>query len=322
LDGPQTIFRNSGEIFTYIPHSEIPNLTIFFRGGDFGIEYDYHFRTNNFGLVEEADVATDQDSLLILGDSFTEGQGAEPWFAQVSPGIAKLGYQPINGGLLGTGFEQWNKLQRYLTEKKIRIRKVVVVFISDDYRRPVWQPTPATLQCLSSLALCRVQDSYYYRLPPPDELSLWVAKIRAARMPDRQKSWLASRSEAWLPASYHVYRYLKQKLYVGRREDPMEAARYEVAQEQSRRAIIELIGTYGRQSVAFLHIPQRDELATGATNIGLKARRSIGEAGGNFFDGFTLCGLAREDYYLKDGHPNSRGYAKIGACVTRVINQM
>jgi hypothetical protein len=110
FDGRDTIFRNEGDIFTYIPHSEIRNLTGFFFDDDFDVEYDYHFRTNNFGLVQDADVMPGRESLLLLGDSFTEGQGAEPWFRQVSPEIEKLGYQAVNGGLRGTGFEHWLKL--------------------------------------------------------------------------------------------------------------------------------------------------------------------------------------------------------------------
>jgi hypothetical protein len=40
----------------------------------FAVEYDYRFRTNNLGLARDADVAPGLTSLLLLGDSFTEGQ--------------------------------------------------------------------------------------------------------------------------------------------------------------------------------------------------------------------------------------------------------
>src|SRR4029077_17526377 len=74
FDGPGTIFRNQGDIFTYVPNSEIRDVAGFFSGDDFKIEYDYRFRTNNFGLVQDTDIAPDRESLLLLGDSFTEGQ--------------------------------------------------------------------------------------------------------------------------------------------------------------------------------------------------------------------------------------------------------
>src|ERR1700730_4241409 len=69
FDGHNTIFENHGDIFTYVPHNDIRNVTAFFAGDNFSIEYDYHFRINNFGLVQDADIVTERESLLLLGDS-------------------------------------------------------------------------------------------------------------------------------------------------------------------------------------------------------------------------------------------------------------
>jgi hypothetical protein len=209
-------FRNQEDIFTYVPHSNVRNLTAFFSDNDFEVEYDYHFQTNNLGLVQDADVMPGQASLLLLGDSFTEGQGAEPWFRLVSPGIEKLGYQAVNGGLRGTGFEHWLKLQRYLAANDIQIRKLVVLFISDDDQRPVRNFDPGELRCLSALGACRSEETYYYRLPPPDELSSWIAKIRTDRAAITKRIWLKTRAEALLPGSYQVYKFLTE------RSDPAE----------------------------------------------------------------------------------------------------
>jgi hypothetical protein len=323
FDGPSQLFQVHEDIFTYFPNSEIRNLTVFYWGNNkYSIEYDYRFRTNNFGLVQDTDVLPDRDTLLVIGDSFTEGQGAEPWFDQVSPEITKLGYQGVNGGLMGTGFAQWEKLQQYLATQKFQIRKVLVVFISDDYRRPIAHLTPGVFQCLSMPALCRVEDSYFYRLPPPNALASWITKIRIARAATVKKSWLAGHAETLLPATYHIYWYFKNKYYGQRYQDPAEVARWDQAGQQSHAAIVELIGKYGRSNVAFLHLPQKDEIGGDPIDIGLKARHSIEESGGRLFDGFKLCGLAPHDYYRNDGHPNPGGYAKIAACVSKLIRQM
>ena len=307
FDGRDTIFRNHEDIFTYVPHSDIRNLTAFFSANDFEVEYDYHFRTNNFGLVQDADVMPGQASLLLLGDSFTEGQGAEPWFRLVSPEIEKLGYQAVNGGLRGTGFEHWLKLERYLAANDIQIRKLVVLFISDDYQRPVRNFDPSELRCLSTLTACRGEETYYYRLPPPDELSSWIAKIRTDRATIIKKIWFKTRAEALLPGTYRVYKFLSE------RSDP--------AEQQSRAAIAELIRVYGPANVAFMHLPQEGEI-DGPKDLGLRARYSIEEAGGKLLDGFKLCRLTSRDYYSNDGHPNRGGYAKIAFCVTNVIKQV
>ncbi len=313
FDGPDTIFRDFGETFTYVPHSDIRVLTVSYSDSDFNIEYDYHIQTNNFGLVQDNDVIPEQDSLLLLGDSFTEGVGAGPWFRLVSPKIYKLSYQPINGGIGGTGFSGWRKLEQYLTAADIRIRKLVVLFISDDYHRPVWNVRPGELRCFSDLSLCRVEEGVYfrYRLPPPEELSSWIARIRTGRV----VATLKARGKALLPATYRAYESLKLRLSPA-------MAREERREQESRAAIAEFIKTYGPENVAFIHLPQKEELDSGPDDLGLKARRSIEEAGGKLFDGFKLCRLTAADYHPNDQHPNSRGYAKIAACTLTIINEM
>lgn len=307
FDGPGAIFENHDDIFTYLPHSEIRNVTAFFSEHAFGIEYDYRFRTNNLGLTQHADIVPERESLLLLGDSFTEGQGAEPWFPLVSPAIDKLGYQPINGGVLGTGFQQWLKLDRYLAAKNIQIRKLVVLFISDDYRRSVWNIQPDVSACLSASRLCRVAYSYFYRLPPQEEVSSWIDRVRMARGPSKPRPKLTA--AALLPASFSVYAYFSQLIRAAQ------------AEQESRAAVAELIKIYGPENVAFLHLPQKDEVGHGPDSLGMRARHAIEDAGGKLFDGFKLCQLTAADYYPNDDHPNKGGYNKIAACTTRVINE-
>jgi lysophospholipase L1-like esterase len=307
FDGRGAIFENHGDIFTYLPHNEIRNVTGFFSDDDFAVEYDYRYRTNESGLVQDTDIAPARDSLLLLGDSFTEGQGAEPWFPMVSPTIEKLGYQAINGGILGTGFQQWLKLDRYLVARNIQIRKLAVLFISDDYHRAVWNIPPPVFECLSAPRLCRVEDSYFYRLPPSDEMSSWIGRVRKARGPMRPR--LKMNAAALLPATHSVYLFLKNLNVFAR------------AERGSHAAIAELIRIYGPKNVAFIHLPQKDELDHGPNDLGLRARRAIDDAGGKLFDGFKLCQLTRADYYMNDEHPNKQGYTKIAACAAKVINE-
>jgi hypothetical protein len=285
LEGRGTIFQNHGDIFTYLPNEEVRNVNGFLFDGNLKVEYDYRFRTNNLGLVQDTDVLPGRESLLLLGDSFTEGQGAEPWFRLISPEIVKLGFQPVNGGLMGTGFEQWLKLDRYLEANDIQIRKVVVLFISDDYRRPVFNITPSMLRCLSSLPSRHSQECF--------------------------RSRFEARVESLLPVTYHILQYLKAQLENLTSKTP----------QRSREAIAELIKLYDPQNIAFVHLPERDEI-DGPDKLGLQARRSIQEAGGKLYDGFQLCHLTPLDYQLNDGHPNRLGYAKIASCVNDVIRQV
>ena len=56
FDGPDSIFRNVGRIFTYVPNSDIFSRTIYFSGSSYSTEYEYKFKTNNFGLVQDRDL--------------------------------------------------------------------------------------------------------------------------------------------------------------------------------------------------------------------------------------------------------------------------
>jgi hypothetical protein len=305
FSGAGSVFRNHEDIFTYVPHNDVRNVLGYFSDAGFKVEYDYRYRTNNYGLVQDFDVVPARPSILLLGDSFTEGQGAEPWFRQLAAQSSKLPYQLINGGLSGTGFEQWSKLQRYLSADHVQIQKLVVLFISDDYRRGVWNFSPSELRCLQSLAACR-GDEWYSRMPPDAELPATVDKIRAFRDTPRRR--LVQRARNLLPASFRVYDYLRTELF-------SDAGH---ARERAHATIADFIKQYGRGNVVFMHLPQKDE-ANGPNAAGMEERRAIQDAGGRLYDGFKLCHLAPADYHIRDPHPNAKGYAKIADCVSQVV---
>jgi hypothetical protein len=308
FDGNGSIFQNHGDIFTYVPHNDIRNVLGYFSNDGFKVEYDYRFHTNNYGLVQDSDVVPARPSILLLGDSFTEGQGSEPWFRQLAAQSNGLPYQLINGGLSGTGFEQWSKLEHSLSAEHVQIRKLVVLFISDDYRRGVWNFSQPELRCLQSAAACSGNE-WYSRMPPANELAATVDKIRAVR--DTPRTRLVQRARAILPASFRVYDYLRAEFL----------SDSEHARQRARTTIADFINEHGRDNVVFMHLPQKDEMA-GPNASGTEERRAIQEAGGKLYDGFKLCNLTAADYHIRDPHPNAQGYAKIASCVNQVIRQI
>jgi hypothetical protein len=306
FSGADTIFKNKGDIFTYSSHNDIRSLSVFFSDDSYNVAYDYRFRTNNYGLVQDTDIVAEKNSMLLLGDSFTEGQGAEPWFRQVAPGINSLGYQPINGGLLGTGFEQWSKLDEYLLSNNILVKKLIIIFISDDYRRVTWNFPTSSLQCLSNLERCgnnEFMNESMLRLPSTEDLPVWVNKIRESRRQILEKERIKERIRKLFPASYQIFHFLHTYS----------------SEQRSRDAIAEIIRRHGPENVTFIHLPDKYELKA-PSGPGSRARRFIEEAGGKLFDGFDLCGLADSDFHIMDGHPTAQGYAKIASCVSRVIS--
>ena len=311
FDGPDSIFLNRGDIFTYVPNSYIFTKTMYWSDSSFSTEYAYKFKTNNFGLVQDRDLVRGVKSILLLGDSFTEGQGAEPWFRQVAPQIERLDYQPINGGLLGTGFLQWWKLAELLSSNEIALAKVIIIFISDDFRRGIWNFPETSLDCLRNINLCHSWNAGLFRLPPASELADWVAKIRTAKEPSNVS--IKEGIKSALPATYEVYRF-----FLGV-DEPSPKKSHPSQTKRVSTVINKMVDRYGRENVLFIQLPQNDELKGTIMPDGLLAQKLIRDSGARYADGTSLCGLDGSDFFVRDAHPNQQGYSKIARCVAQII---
>ena len=308
FDGPDSIFRNTGQIFTYVPNSYIFSRAIYFSNSSYSTEYAYGFKTNNFGLVQDTDLVRGAKSVLLLGDSFTEGQGAEPWFRKIAPLFERLNYQPINGGILATGFPNWWELEQLLSANKIALAKLIIIFISDDFHREKLNWSKDELDCLRSIGLCLGTEEFF-RLPPASELPQWVAKIRMTREPDDAS--IKGRIKSVLPATYAVYRFLRQT--------PRAPPQTDLGTKMVETFINKMVEKYGRENVLFIQLPQKDELGGTILPDGLLTRKLIRNVGARFADGTSLCGLNKSDFFVRDGHPNQQGYSKIAKCMEQII---
>ena len=101
------IFENFEGGFKYAPNRKIGSETYYINADDrskLDLEFKYTVRTNNLGLVQMTDTAPEKPAILLLGDSYMEGQGASPWFYKLEAGMAEAqsAYQLLNGGILGT----------------------------------------------------------------------------------------------------------------------------------------------------------------------------------------------------------------------------
>jgi hypothetical protein len=318
FDGPDSVFRNVGDIWTYVPNSYIFSRAIYFSKSSYSTEYAYQFKTNDFGLVQDTDLVRGAKSVLLLGDSLTEGQGAEPWFRKIAPQIERLNYQPINGGLMGTGFLHWWGLEELLSANKIALAKLIIIFISDDFRREKWNWSETSLDCLRSIDNC-VGTERFLRLPPASELPYWVAKTRTAREP--RDASVKGRIRSALPATYAVYRFLLNTAgALPQTELPQaELPQTELATKMVETVINKMVERYGRENVLFIQLPQKDELEGTIMRDGLLTRKLIRNVGARFADGTSLCGLNKLDFFVRDAHPNPQGYSKISKCIAEII---
>lgn len=305
-------FRNQGKIFSYQPNSSIRPAAYYENGDQLNKEYDYEFKTNNFGLVQKLDVVKDHSSILVLGDSFTEGQGATPWFYALEQGNSSKKMQIINGGLLGTGFAQWRLLHDYLEKSEIRINKVIVPFISDDYQRVIWNFPERVLNCLGDIEKCKGDEGYFPRPIASNEETFvgQLKKFRDAEYANKQAIREHRFFRRYFPNIHFVWGYMKNEYKVRFRNPNSAAIEY-------------LSGKYG-ENIVFIHIPQKDELESGNTpnHLGRLAREKINSTGVKLIDGFNICGLESADYFINDPHPNSMGYKKIAKCVDKTIKEL
>lgn len=305
-------FRNQDNIFTYSPNSTIRAIAFYENGAALHKEYDYVLTTNNFGLVQKSDISTNRPSTLLLGDSFTEGQGATPWFYSLEELNTTNQTQLINGGLLGTGFAQWKILHDKLVASDIHIDKVVVPFISDDYQRVVWNFPNPVLDCLGDIKKCNGNEGYF-PLPKKDEVEAFVNQLRGFR-DNEYEGKQGVREQRFFrkhfPSLRFIWKYVKND--------------YKLRFSNSNSAAIEfLIKKYGNR-IVFLHLPTNEEIERGnmPNYVGMLAREKISHLGGGLIDGFKVCGLEASDYFVYDPHPNPIGYKKISSCVKKAIDDL
>lgn len=144
-------FVNEEDFFRYSKSSKIRHATIYtYSDGRNIIEYDYVFSTNNAGLVQKNDLLGGDRVVLIIGDSFTEGQGSAPWFYKLESELTDNNVKVVNLGILGTGPMQWlNLAKSVISEYSLNVLGVVINIIPHDISRPLWKFDAQQLDCLS-----------------------------------------------------------------------------------------------------------------------------------------------------------------------------
>lgn len=148
-------FKNIGSFFTYHPNKEIRSATLYSKKipkniKDIVLEYNYIIKTNNAGLVMSEKINNGDEVFLIIGDSFTEGQGADPWFYDFEKN-SYLKIKPVNMGILGTGPVQWLELTNYMIKTyNLKVQGIIVNLILPDLDRGMWNFNEFQITCLKN----------------------------------------------------------------------------------------------------------------------------------------------------------------------------
>lgn len=327
---PGFILDESSGAVIFPPNSEVRKVAATREA----IEFDTSFQTNNLGLIDDIDYPRfDKESstqLLILGDSYTEGLGANPWIPSLRKRLQTQikTLEVYNGGIAATGIIHFNKLLNYLFNKELPISKILVIAICGDFERPDWYPLSseeglrlcktgvASDTCLSSeirahsIKLNETQSSILKKATALDQK-------RAAFYRQNQPGKAIQRSEfrAFLSKFVNSLEVLKL----------VNALRYKIQNtffsssplNQYRKASLEAFSALSKHFEAgdkyFFHLPSRNEAEGEALGCELKDKAETYKW--YYVDLLSECSIKRSWYHENDHHFTKEGYKKLEDCV-------
>jgi hypothetical protein len=295
-------FRNLGNFWTYKPSSVIDEVGIYRTSlGNFFAEYECRYESDRMGFFNRDSEHKNHD-LLLLGDSFTSGSGGCSWTTMLE---AKLpGYSIYNAALPGTGVANWSEIEQYLLAQGFTFRHVVMVFIVDDFWRPLRQKRELELDCLHEVARCTWQ--VFYPLDPTIDL----VKTSERRAPHQltKKIEYFWRRNFWVTHALYDNPLRSFTVLLNPNSTVISVPDY------STNAMDRLIRM--SDSLDLVHVPTKGEIvyqpeppAMVAISRLLKSRNLRS----------STCALTLDDFFDYDAHPTRQGYEKLSECVARVV---
>ena len=308
------VFKNIENFFTYEPSQTITASNYYFKDDKFIEIYKYDIKINNIGLVQNQDLKKDTPSILFLGDSFTEGQGGGGSWINLFDGNYN-NHQIINGGLLGTGFQQFELLNNYLSDYDIK--KVFVLFIGDDLRRDVFQFNSQQLKCLMNHRYCNGSESFYGFPINKKKPELFLKNLRKNQLNNNDKEKLSLKKirrgiKSWLVNLYVI------KIPMGF----LRSNFYKSKNEKIRRnfdSIDNLIRIYGK-NIFFVNLKMKDEIIfMNRSYESFYAKNFILSRTENYFE----CDFNNNlnFFHIYDAHPNQKGYESLYKCILNIFKK-
>tara|TARA_B100001175_G_C19444636_1_gene608099 strand:+ start:298 stop:1365 length:1068 start_codon:yes stop_codon:yes gene_type:complete len=307
------VFKNIDNFFVYNPDSNITASTYYLKNNNFIKVNSYNIKTNNFGLVQHNDLFPEKESLLILGDSLVQGQGYGNWTDNLYKDIGK--YQIINGGILGTGPQQFLQLEKYLS-KKLLITKVILLYIGDDFRRNLYNHDEQRLNCLQNYKNCDGSESFYgfpLKSSDPDKFLNFLKKQRFENNEgDLNFKKIRRLIKKKLSSLYIINMpvgFLRNAFYKSKNEKILK----------NFKAIEKLIIKYG-DNIHFVNLTQKDEIIFRKKSYEtIYANDFLSKKTNNIYQ----CNFNNdlELFFKYDAHPNEKGYNNIYTCLSKIIKK-
>ena len=306
------IFKNINNFFKYYPNISVQQDAYYFVENDFVKEFSYTIKTNNAGLVQGNDIKSNKPSILFLGDSLTEGLGAQSWTDMFDSEYN--GYQIINGGVRGTSSEQSELLEKHLSES-FDIKKIVFIYQGGFIHRDLYQFSNKILLCLENHKLCDGQQ-FDFGFPlkersPKDFLIKMKIDRDLIRSEINQKlTWKKIRRKIKSTTSQlHVVNiprtFIQNNFYKSQNSKIIK----------NFQAIERLIKKY-KDNIVFIRLNSFTEIIQGKDYYSIYTEKYIK----SLTDKHFYCDLDDDlkNFYFHDLHPNKAGYKKVYECVKKI----
>ena len=312
LSNPQFHVTETGAV-RYLPSEQIRMVAVY----EDSIEFDVTFATNNQGFIDSEDYPLNtkegSTAYAIIGDSFVAGiHGGQPWVPELrsitgGSGSSRTIY---NLGVEGTGFRHFSKLLEDV-EVDLTFDAIVIVALSDDFRRPFWTPILED----SAVHMCTVDESREDCLGREPYASLFDESVAPGGIVELARQTTGTALLFTDPGRY-LELQAKRSLFLvmlvrgiksfsgGRHSPSFEAFNELVARQEGR-------------DIYLLHMPQKHEVTNSRYDV--DPRGEADALGVTYIPLLNACDWTDDMFYERDAHPNQHGYRNLGLCVARVL---
>jgi len=306
-------FQNYKDFFKYYPNTSIRSLTLYSKAkptktSDLIIEYDYDVSTNNAGLVMQNDLKDAEDVIYIIGDSFTEGVGASPWFYNMEESSDIVNVKLVNLAILGTGPAQWNSLKNHITHKfNLNVKGSVINIIPQDMLRKKWIMSKNELECLRTSA-CNYAGGFQgfdfeAGLDINHIKSLTLANLIYQENKIRSFKDFVKQSHVIVDIYSYIRHYIKSPSYIRNNEN----------------ALLNL--KQSSQNKIFVNLVSQKLINSRNYNSYPVVKNLVGFLEDNEFN-FKWCDIPSDGFFKIDSHPNEKGYLALQRCTESAIMEI